>query len=251
MPSPPEAGDIPPEDRDPAGIGGPAEPEPGGASEPEDREAHGTARPEDRESHGTAGPEERDPRRDPAPGSPEDALRRIEQRLDRASEAAERLMAQVAGEAVRASRAPGAGNPGGGAGNPPGGGAGTPGGGGGPGAPGGGGGAGAPGGGGAGTPGGGGAAGAPGGGGAGPPPSPPPAGWQAAEDPARGSTSELDPFVALIQAVRDLIPPDLQERLIAALREVLLALRALIDWYLERLDRRRAQGVEVQDIPIL
>jgi len=25
----------------------------------------------------------------------------------------------------------------------------------------------------------------------------------------------------------------------------------LIDWYLERLDRRHAQGVEVQDIPIL
>ncbi len=51
--------------------------------------------------------------------------------------------------------------------------------------------------------------------------------------------------------MRDLIPPDLQQRLIAALREVLLALRALIDWYLERLERRREQGVEIQDIPIL
>ena len=51
--------------------------------------------------------------------------------------------------------------------------------------------------------------------------------------------------------MRDLIPPDLQQRLIAALREVLLALRALIDWYLERLDRQREQGVEIQDIPIL
>jgi hypothetical protein len=30
-----------------------------------------------------------------------------------------------------------------------------------------------------------------------------------------------------------------------------MALRALIDWYLDRLDRRREQGVEVQDIPIL
>ena len=37
----------------------------------------------------------------------------------------------------------------------------------------------------------------------------------------------------------------------AALRELLLALRALIDWYLERLERRREQSVEVQDIPIL
>ncbi len=82
-------------------------------------------------------------------------------------------------------------------------------------------------------------------------PDPPPAGWQTAEESSRGSTSELDPFVALVQAMRDLIPPDLQQRLIAALREVLLALRALIDWYLERLDRQREQGVEIQDIPIL
>jgi hypothetical protein len=224
MPNPPEAGDVPPEDRDPAGAGGPADPEPGGAPPPEDGEPHGAA-----------GPEEREPRGDPASGSPEDALRRIEQRLERASEAAERLMAQVAGEAVRAGRARGAGNPGGGgAGDPPVGGS-----------------AGNPGGGGAGNPGGGGAGDPPGGGGAAPPPNAPPAGWQAAEDSPRGSTSELDPLVALIQAVRDLIPPDLQERLTAALREVLLALRALIDWYLERLDRRRAQGVEVQDIPIL
>jgi hypothetical protein len=57
--------------------------------------------------------------------------------------------------------------------------------------------------------------------------------------------------VALVQAMRELIPPDLQRRLIAALREVLLALRALIDWYLERLELKRKQGFEVQDIPIL
>ena len=164
-------------------------------------------------------PEEREPQDVPAPGPPEEALRRLEQRLDRASEAAERLMAQVAGEAVRARKAPGAGDPAGAAGNPTAG-AGNP------------------------TPG----PGNPGGGAAG---NPPPAGWQSADDGARGSTSELDPFVDLVQAVRDLIPPDLQERLIAALSEVLMALRALIDWYLERLDRRREQGVEVQDIPIL
>ena len=131
----------------------------------------------------------------PDPGSPEEALRRLEQRLDQASEAAERLMTEAA--AAAAARATG------GAGNP------------------------------------------------GDPATPPPAGWQTADQESRGSTSELDPLVALVQAVRDLIPPDLQQRLVAALREVLLALRALIDWYLERLDRRREQGVEVQDIPIL
>jgi len=156
-----------------------------------------------------------EPGRAPEPGSPEDALRRLEQRLDQASEAAERLMAEAA--AAAAARATGgAGGAAGGAGNP------------------------------------GGAGGAAGGASTpGDSATPPPAGWQTADQESRGSTSELDPLVALVQAVRDLIPPDLQQRLIAALREVLLALRALIDWYLERLDRRHAQGVEVQDIPIL
>jgi hypothetical protein len=137
-------------------------------------------------------PEERDPSI-PPPGSAEEALRRLEQRLDRASEAAERLMAQAAAEAARA-----------------------------------------------------------GAGGGGPQPGePPPAGWQIPEDARDGLSPELDPFVVLVQALRDLIPPDLQRRLVAALRELLLALRALIDWYLERLERRREQSVEVEDIPIL
>lgn len=143
------------------------------------------------------GAPEREPEREPTPGSPEEALRRLEQRLDRASEAAERLMAEAAAAAAARVTA------GGGADESR------------------------------------------------EPASPPPSGWQTAEEDPRGSTSELDPLVALVQAVRDLIPPDLQQRLIAALREVLLALRALIDWYLERIDRRREQGVEVQDIPIL
>jgi hypothetical protein len=85
---------------------------------------------------------------------------------------------------------------------------------------------------------------------AGEPPKPPPAGWQVPDD-GRAGIPDLDPFVALAQALRELVPPDLQRRLAAAVRELLLALRALIDWYLERLERRREQAVEVQDIPIL
>ena len=81
---------------------------------------------------------------------------------------------------------------------------------------------------------------------------PPPAGWQiprAEED--RGRTGELELLIQFFQSVRDLIPPDLQQRLGEALRELLLAIRALIDWYLERNEQRRAGGSEVQDIPIL
>jgi hypothetical protein len=153
----------------------------------------------------------------PPPGSAEEALRRLEQRLDRASEAAERLMAQ-AGEAaaggagwtdIPSAGGPSAGNPSSGnpsAGNPQ---------------------------------------------GIGGPAKPPPRGWQVPDDGSAAPASDLDPFVALAQALRDLVPAELQRRLVAALRELLLALRALIDWYVERLERRREQAVEVEDIPIL
>ncbi len=164
-------------------------------------------------------PEEREPRGPSLPpDSTEEALRRLEQRLGRATEAAKRLMAQAAAEAAGAgSAAGGAGNPGDSTGDPPtnpGRGAEDP--------------------------------GDPTGGA-----KPPPAGWQIPEDVHSGTSPELDPFVTLLQAMRDLIPPELQRRLVAALRELLLALRALIDWYLERLERRREQSVEVEDIPIL
>jgi hypothetical protein len=81
---------------------------------------------------------------------------------------------------------------------------------------------------------------------------PPPAGWQAppSEDtPGRGGL-DLDLLVQLLESLRDLIPPELQQRVAEAVRELLLAVRALIDWYLERLDGHREGPVEVQDIPI-
>jgi hypothetical protein len=80
---------------------------------------------------------------------------------------------------------------------------------------------------------------------------PPPAGWQ---DPGAGAadrSGDLELLIGVVQSLRDLIPPELQQRLAAALREVLLAVRALIDWYLERAEQRRAAPVEVQDIPIV
>jgi hypothetical protein len=83
---------------------------------------------------------------------------------------------------------------------------------------------------------------------------PPPAGWQQpAPETGRESLlgADADVLLGLIAVVRDRIPPDLQQRLAEAIREVLLALRALIDWYLERADRARTGPDEIQDIPIL
>jgi hypothetical protein len=132
-----------------------------------------------------------EPAEDPA--TDDDALRRLEQRLDRASEAAERLLANAAQRVVG---------------------------------------------------------------------KPPPAGWQRpAPEPGSGAGasgadsllggSEGELLLGILGSLRDRIPPELQQRLADAVREVLLALRALIDWYLERTERRRATPVEVQDIPIL
>jgi hypothetical protein len=127
---------------------------------------------------------------DPPPEQARDALGRLEERLDRASQAAERLLAGAAEHATRR---------------------------------------------------------------------PPPAGWQQprTEEEARESTStsglgaDADLLLALVASLRDRLPPDLQQRLAEAVREVLLALRALIDWYLERSERQPPEASEIQDIPIL
>jgi hypothetical protein len=86
---------------------------------------------------------------------------------------------------------------------------------------------------------------------------PPPSGWQRprAEDPADRDrwlqSDELDLLLTVLAGVRDRIPPELRRRLAAAVRELLMALRALIDWYLERTDRPRRASADVEDIPIL
>jgi hypothetical protein len=121
------------------------------------------------------------------------ALRRLEQRLDQASEAAERLIAEAAAAAMRR---------------------------------------------------------------------PPAAGWQPRdaatdEQPEPGGRSgalsgtEIELLLGAVRALRDRIPPELTQRLGEALREVLLALRALIDWYLERTDSRGREPTEMRDIPIV
>lgn len=81
---------------------------------------------------------------------------------------------------------------------------------------------------------------------------PPPSGWQAPEDGhPRGSLStEIEGFVTALGAMRDLIPPEVLQRLADALRELLLALRALIDAYIERLEHRTPEAPKIEDIPI-
>jgi hypothetical protein len=82
---------------------------------------------------------------------------------------------------------------------------------------------------------------------------PPPAGWQAPRhehDRGRQRAAELELLIASMRTVGGLVPAEVLERLGAALRELLLAVRALIDFYLERLERRPREDGGVQDIPI-
>jgi hypothetical protein len=60
---------------------------------------------------------------------------------------------------------------------------------------------------------------------------------------------DLSPIIAIVEALRRVVPHELQEQFNALQRELLLTLRALIDWYLDRLERPEL-APNVEDIPI-
>ncbi len=83
-------------------------------------------------------------------------------------------------------------------------------------------------------------------------PKPPPSGWEIpAPEGGLGRASAAELLLQTIHRLEDLVPSDLRSRLAEALRELLLALRALIDWWVERLEHRRATMTDLGDIPIL
>jgi hypothetical protein len=60
---------------------------------------------------------------------------------------------------------------------------------------------------------------------------------------------DLSALIAVLEALRRAIPAELQEQFMTLQRELLLTIRALIDWYLERLDKPEL-APQVEDIPI-
>ncbi len=70
-----------------------------------------------------------------------------------------------------------------------------------------------------------------------------------AGDGQRGAIPDFTPLIAIVEALRRAIPHELQEQFNALQRELLLTVRALIDWYLERLDKPELTP-QVEDIPI-
>jgi hypothetical protein len=80
----------------------------------------------------------------------------------------------------------------------------------------------------------------------------PPRGWAAPPPRAAGeATGEMQALVTLLESLRDMLPPELREQVSELVRQLLLVLRALIDWLVDRLERGpRGAAPEVEDIPI-
>jgi hypothetical protein len=78
---------------------------------------------------------------------------------------------------------------------------------------------------------------------------PPPAGW-ATPGARRDQGEDLQALAALLGALREIVPAELQAQLAEVIRQVLLLVRALLDWWLERIDGERGAEPDVEDIPI-
>ena len=61
---------------------------------------------------------------------------------------------------------------------------------------------------------------------------------------------ELEALVGILRTLRELVPAELQQQLTETIRQVLLLMRALIDFWVERLETPPPEAVEVEDIPI-
>jgi len=91
----------------------------------------------------------------------------------------------------------------------------------------------------------------------------PPQGWAVPRPPGEdGGPDDLAALVALLHALRHLVPPELHAQLTDTTRQILVLVRALIDRWLELLERSDpardtagdrpagGDGPEVEDIPI-
>ncbi len=78
----------------------------------------------------------------------------------------------------------------------------------------------------------------------------PPNGWATGGAAAPNPFPDLAVLMKLLDSARGAIPPELARQLADALRELLVALRAIIDYSLARLEPDAPDEPRVEDIPI-
>ena len=81
---------------------------------------------------------------------------------------------------------------------------------------------------------------------------PPPNGWDVPRS-AEQAGDELDAFVTLLTTMRDVLPPELRAQLAELVRQLLVFVRAMLDWWIGRLEHGDAPPASprgVEDIPI-
>lgn len=78
----------------------------------------------------------------------------------------------------------------------------------------------------------------------------PPAGWDV---PGRAdeANAELEALVRLLSMLREVVPPELRAQLAELVRQLLVFVRAVLDWWIERTaEGPRGDEPPVEDIPI-
>ena len=74
-------------------------------------------------------------------------------------------------------------------------------------------------------------------------------GWRTAEE-REALRDDAASLASTLATLSELIPPELRAQLGEVLRQVLLLVRALIDWIVERLPQARGAEPVVEDIPV-
>lgn len=78
----------------------------------------------------------------------------------------------------------------------------------------------------------------------------PPAGWDVPHR-ADEANAELEALVRMIALLRDVVPPELRAQLSELVRQLLVFVRAVLDWWIERIEPGpRGDDRPVEDIPI-
>jgi hypothetical protein len=79
----------------------------------------------------------------------------------------------------------------------------------------------------------------------------PPGGWASPQDDDQGLGGDLRSLVDLLESLNGLLPEELRAQLYEVVRQVLLLIRAIVDWLVARMQPGEPERpADVQDIPI-